>query len=127
MTLCLRSEAPSPFGARVPRRMANRLFASWDGAGSGVLYVDARTLYRNGNNMGVSFNLEGGATAVCEVAGCSLEIDEEIAFATYATYPWTVITTLNNGARYFMDSPAVRLSLRFTFTVAPARVVAARS
>lgn len=117
MTITVRSDAAQRFGATPNKQGANTVIVSYDGAagaGNNIVYVDARTFYRNGNNMGVTLTYEGAGS--CVVAGSGRPITSSDTKTQLGAYPWSAVATLNAGDRDSVDGTNVRNSLQFTFT-----------
>jgi len=117
MTLLVSSDSGQKFGATPNKMGQNRVTIIYDGqagAGNNIAYLDARTLYRNGNNMGVMFTYEGAGSVV--IAGTGRPITEQETKTQLAAFPWSPIATLNASDRDANDAPNLRQALQFTFT-----------
>lgn len=117
MTLLVSSDSGQPFGVRPNKMGQNRVTITYDGqagAGNNIAYLDARTLYRNGNNMGVMFTYEGTGSVV--IAGTGLPFNEQLSKTQMGTLPWSPVATLNAGDRDANDAPNLRQTLQFAFT-----------
>jgi hypothetical protein len=80
-----------------PRKLGqNRIQVTWDGNDSPAAYLDVRTLYREGNNQGVGFHIEG-AGCECEVSGHTTPMPSPFRAAELAAREWFLIGTLIAG------------------------------
>jgi hypothetical protein len=91
------SDIAGRYGANPRKLSQNRLVITWDGNDSADAYLDARTLYRDGNNQGVNFFLTGtGCT--CEVSGSAIPMPSPYSEAELAARSWFLIGAMDAGA-----------------------------
>ncbi len=125
--ITVRSDSSQAFGAAPSKQGQNAIIVTYDGAagvGNNIAYIDARTVYRNGNNMGAMFQYEGAGS--CVVTGSSRPITANDSTAAKAAFPWSAVATLNTTDRDASDAPNIRQSLQLTFTGA-GRVIITRA
>lgn len=118
MTITVRSDSSQKFGqtpSKLAQNMIDVVYDGQAGAGNNIVHIDARTVYRNGNNMGAMFHYEGAGSVV--IAGCGRPITaNDNTAALRNAFPWVTIATLNTTDRDHSDAPNVRQSLQLTFT-----------
>lgn len=92
----------------VPRKLGqNRIRVTWDGNDDSAAYLDARTLYRDGNNQGVCFFIEGTGCE-CDVSGHTTPMPVPFSATELAAREWFLIGTLTAGTNQIV-LPDLRL------------------
>lgn len=90
------SDIAGRYGAN-PRKLGqNRMVITWDGNDSNDAYLDARTLYREGNNQGIMLAVTGTG-CICAVNGSVDPISSPFDLTELAARNWFLIGTLNAG------------------------------
>jgi hypothetical protein len=92
--MLIRSDIAQRYGQTPNKLGQNRVVVSWDGSDSNDAYVDARTLYCDGNNQGVMFSISG-AGSTCNVHGSTEPMPSPLSMDELTSRNWFLIGALN--------------------------------
>ncbi len=111
------------FGYQPPRLSHNLMTVSYDGVGFTTVHVDVRTLYKNGNNMGVNYAIEG-ANGATTVQGSLKPLPAVYSIAEVSNWAWRNLVTLDpSNIDFYTDSPEMCATLQITFVEGAAQTI----
>jgi hypothetical protein len=95
----------------------NEIQFVYNGVGNNILFYDARTLFKSGNNMAVGFICEGSASGGCDIYGSPKSLPSPYNAAEVSLWSWTLVTSIaETGTFYSSVTPDMYSSLMFDFS-----------